>query len=135
MAGNVSNLIANWTLLDFDYGSDCTRAAGFWRSYYDNGWNAFVSLENFPYAQFIDFVQHAAPDPFASVSRGAIVDWIDNLNFSIQTPTRSYWQYHGRLVDCVPEVCYQLDWEGNPDLAGIGVSSASPLVRAVEGRC
>jgi hypothetical protein len=63
MAGNASSLIANWTLLDFDYGSDCTRAAGFWRSYYDNGWNAFVSLKNCPYAQFIDFVQHAAPDP------------------------------------------------------------------------
>ncbi|KAK0622469.1 hypothetical protein B0T14DRAFT_563918 [Immersiella caudata] len=121
MAGNISSPIANWTLLDFDYDSDCTRAAGFWTSYYNNGWNAFVSLENFPYAQFIDFVQNAAPDPFANVSRGVIVDWIDNLNFTIKNGTNWPWQYHGGLVNCEPEVCYQLNWEGNPDLAGIGV--------------
>jgi hypothetical protein len=123
MAGNLSSPIANWTLLDFDYGADCNRSALFWTSTYNNVWSPWESLENFPYAQFIDFVRHAAPDPFLNVSRGVVVDWIDNLNFKIKDESGKLWTWARGLDTCDPEVCYTLDWEGNPDLAGIGVSA------------
>jgi hypothetical protein len=127
MAGNGSSILEKWTLLDFDFTSDCNRTARF---YYANRLeNHYVwfsnTLEFFPYAEFIDFVRHAAPDPFANVSRGVIVDWIDGLDFYIQDANEQLWSK--KLPLCDPEFCQSLDWQGNPDLAGIGVSDTDML--------
>jgi len=123
MAGNGSSILGNWTLLDFDFTSDCNRTARFYyANRLDKDYSFSTDIEFFPYAEFIDFVRHAAPDPFANLSRGVIVDWIDGLNFYIQDSRNQPWMFSKNLSDCTPEFCESLQWEGNPDLAGIGVS-------------
>ena len=123
MSGTGYGSLANWTLFDFNFTSDCYRTAKFYVS--RSGLRHLSSKSSpFPYAEFIDFVRYAAPDPFANVSRGAIVDWIDGLDFGAKSGRQEhFWNYDLTTGFCDPVFCQSMEWQGNPDLAGIGVGA------------
>jgi hypothetical protein len=71
----------------------------------------------FPYDEFITVLRSVKPDPFFQASSGAIVDWLDNLNTSTSDFSTAVSQINST---CFIEYCRDLEWQGNPDLAGVG---------------
>jgi len=70
----------------------------------------------FPYAELITLLRSISPVPFSNMSSGAIVDWANqDLRYF----------FHGASLaatdQCHDELCKEVPWEGNPDVAGIGV--------------
>ena len=80
----------------------------------------YIVPDMFPYSELIQAVRSVEPDPFLKVSSGAIVEWADSLNIS------DWYQDGGALGwikwSCPRELCLNIPWQGNSDLAGIGMS-------------
>jgi len=128
MAGHISPSLANLTLGHLDLAQDCDKAVRFYipietasTAVYVHLGGSYVTPDPFPYGELIGVLRFVAPDPFLNLSRGAIVDWIDTVDF---TSTDSVDAINRIRTTCNLELCWSLEWEGNPDLAGIGVSSS-----------
>jgi hypothetical protein len=101
--------LANLTLADLDLARDC-RATGV----------ALVAWpeeaqENVPYDALVDMVE-ASFEGGLDARHGDIINWYLDTNGSLNS-------MRGDLTAaCFHEYCQALGWEGNSDLAGIGVS-------------
>jgi len=103
----VARILSNWTVALIPFQDDCERSAEFANAY-------FAGIKR-PYGEIIQLVRSVAPVPFRNVSTGQIVDWADNWNESFRSVARQ------ARDECLEEFCFQMPWEGNTDLAGIGV--------------
>ncbi|KAK3988196.1 hypothetical protein QBC44DRAFT_398658 [Cladorrhinum sp. PSN332] len=132
MAGSAltpSNNLNLTTLGEISFWADCQRTANFAIRIIDDHSptetaNRLQDPASFPYAELIELVRSVAPDPFASASRGEIVDWADGSNITeiaIKAFDDIRWIDYKRWGVCTVEFCRSLTWEGNADLAGIGV--------------
>jgi len=52
------------------------------------------------------------------------VDWVDSLEYNLPQ-AEAILQLLPNEEKCKPELCAKLEWEGNADLAGIGVGPVS----------
>ena len=107
MATSGSSLLANWTLDGVNWLAHCAESSKV---------GIFWGEKKIPYEEFVDVLRFIAPNPFNNVSRGTIVDWIDsyprdNITFVLRDIR----------FECERDYCRSLMWEGNEDLAGIGV--------------
>jgi len=75
----------------------------------------------YPYMELIDLLQAAMPDPFLTLSRGFIVDWVDGITDGAPSS-----MVDSIVKGCQLDVCNGLQWEGNPDVAGVGVRNRPP---------
>lgn len=133
------NLLSYWTLSNItDYlGLNCDTGSNYLARFleipgltvavWDGHLDGIDLSSSYPYTEAINLVRSTFPEAFENVSRAAIVDWIDGLDESLPIPWLrkflginfdGYWSE----IECHTEVCQRLQWEGNPDLVGIGVS-------------
>jgi len=127
----------NGTLSDINFTQDCRAASKFvakvagQSNWGDEGYDSI--LEDypemyFPYAELVAVLRSVAPDLFGNMSSGAVVDWIDHKgHLAIYRYARNS-LLRDRDGECEEELCQQLQWAGNPDVAGIGVSANYPTV-------
>ncbi len=127
-AGNLTlhNLLQSDQL---DFAADCGKAAAFVarllpeQLQLENAFESARLIRNmtvmpFPYAEFIAFIRSASPQCFLDAPSGSIVDWVDGVKVGdVMFLTDS-----DVLAPCIRQICQRLSWEGNPDLAGVGVS-------------
>jgi len=119
MSSNGSDILTNWTFSDVDFTKDCERSANFLAKLYQQGWleDGVIGMSSYPFAELMSVLRSISPDPFRNVSRGAIVDWVIALDDNLPLPVVIF-----RTSEiCRVELCPKLQWEGNADLAGIGV--------------
>ena len=118
---NASSTLANWTLASFDFAKDCERSVKFFNPLNEASLSIpdhYLALDPFPYGELIDLARAVAPTPFRNISGGAIVDWVDGLNFTAENTTTALdWIF----FNCTVTFCRSQGWQGNPDLVGIGV--------------
>lgn len=111
---------SDWTVKRIQWKDDCEKTAKFANALY-------ISLfENDeptppPYAEVILLMRSVAPETFANLSSAAIVSWVDAWNETAEVVFR-----RSRRA-CLFEFCREAPWEGNPDLAGIGVRRLFPI--------
>lgn len=119
--------ICNLTLYDIDFTRDCAKASHFLVEVVRQPSFEWGSLNGslYPYAALIEVLRAVRPDPFANVTKGKIIDWLDYL----QTPNVPVSIFNSIVDKCGTEICYGLAWKGNADLAGIGVSSLSSTLQ------
>ncbi len=143
----MSNLF-NFTPSDINFSLDCEKTAKFAVLVKNDSAPAIDAIQDwasFPYAQLIDLLTTVHPDPFAGASRGAIVEWADSGNISeiaargmasVRTPATQpknltqTWNITVTELDCKFRFCQELTFEGNPDIAGIGIF-ASYIVEVI----
>lgn len=117
MATSGSSILANWTLGDVNWLGHCQESAKV---------GIFWGQKKVPYEEFVDVLRFIAPNPFNYASRGTIVDWVDSFpreNISLVLREIRF--------ECERDYCRSLIWEGNEDLAGIGVSYVAGWTRTV----
>ncbi|KAH6661532.1 hypothetical protein F5X68DRAFT_252896 [Plectosphaerella plurivora] len=108
MSGGASPL-ANLTLADLDLTRDC-RATGAALVAWPE-----VAQVNVPYDSLVDMVE-ASFEGGLDVPHGDIINWYLDTNGSLNSMRETLTE------GCLVEYCQALGWEGNSDLAGIGVS-------------
>jgi hypothetical protein len=114
MASNNSDVLANWTLSDVHFTKNCDMAAEFLGVIARNADTPDQAW--YPYSELINVVRAVDPIPFRNVTRGEIVDWVYGLDENLPSTV-----FHSIRESCHTELCQHLDWQGNADLAGIGV--------------
>ncbi|KAM7215152.1 hypothetical protein V8F06_009470 [Rhypophila decipiens] len=109
-------LLRNLTWKDFDPSINCTWAGRllgqWWR------WDLDDEYEGTSSYLISSFAWACSPVPLINVTRGQIVDWdiYQDITLSVLM---------NRTEEaCFRDFCQHLEWEGNSDLAGIGVFAA-----------
>ncbi|KAM7214411.1 hypothetical protein V8F06_010249 [Rhypophila decipiens] len=91
---------------------------------------------SYPYTELINLARSVYPEVFSNVSRAIIVDWLDGLEKRLPIEWLDkflginfdgYWSD----IECHQEVCEKLHWEGNADLAGVGMVASYIIEMAV----
>ena len=101
--------LANLTLADLDLTRDCSTTG--------SALALWAELDTLPYESLISMIR-GNYDGNLTASDADIVDWYTSTNDNLT-------DIQGRLIaSCLGPFCRDLEWEGNPDLAGIGVLSA-----------
>lgn len=101
--------------------TNCTAAA-YWmatftdQNYYDTQYHDAPMIATYDYVMSVMPLNMTLPD------FGQALSWYDYLDGN-----STVWEnfYYFPILDCPVELCQQLRWDGDPDLAGIGVSQAS----------
>jgi len=112
----------NWIISEINFSKDCQNTAKFVAKVAKEADD--ISESNFAYAELITLLRSVSPVPFQNVSSGAIVDWAnsnDLTNFYRATSQQTV------KDKCKEQFCQEFQWEGNSDVAGIGVSTQCPV--------
>ncbi|KAM7198213.1 hypothetical protein V8F20_006240 [Naviculisporaceae sp. PSN 640] len=113
---NLPPVLRNLTWEDFDPSKNCTLAGkllGQWAGSPDS-----TDARTNPYIM-AEFVKASSPIPINNTTHGQIIDW-DMYNTVIRNVTLDALMEPTKKL-CFREFCQNLDWEGDQDLAGIGV--------------
>lgn len=111
-----SNPLANLILSTFDVEKNCT-AAGAFAAHILQFWD---DEDSFPLLSLRELVTFCSNTTIANITDGNLVDW---YGFTDATAADSLKDFVAGMSNaCQPDFCRNLEWEGNPDLAGIGVS-------------
>jgi len=75
-------------------------------------------------SSLVSFFRFALPSPLNDASYGNITDW---WAASVAREPQNITAFLNRTADqCRLDICSQVGWTGNPDIAGAGVSTISP---------
>jgi len=112
----MSNPLANLTWLDFNPAVNCqlaTQVIG--KAILEDEAGSSISMSE----SLLDFVRISGPTPLDNVTYDQVFAWnsadISNYNMSILNLTDRADQH------CHLDLCLNLDYQGNPDISGIGV--------------
>lgn len=120
-------ILSNFTANDIQFSNDCDLTAKFAVGTTNYDAPLFDKVQDpatFPYAELITLLITIHPVPFASVTRGAILDWVDAANITLLASlafNTTRWETGDRWGNCTIAYCRNLKFEGNADIAGIGV--------------
>ena len=127
MATDILGTLSNFTANDIRFSDACDLTAKFAVLVTNHAAPVLNKVQNpntFPYAELIAVLRAVHPIPFANTSRGAIVDWADTANITsiaVRALNSTRWKTYDDWGDCTIAYCRDLTWEGNADIAGIGV--------------
>ncbi|KAK3316798.1 hypothetical protein B0H66DRAFT_562209 [Apodospora peruviana] len=119
---DVPAVLRNLTWKDFDPSSNCEWTGKVFGQLYRWGNNGVGMLGMSTYLM-AEFARATAPVSLANVTGVQIADW-DAYVYQTTNITLYYLGYAIMPAECKQECCRNLKWEGNPDLAGIGVYAA-----------
>jgi len=113
--------LENVTLLNFVPERNCDAAAKFWAH-----WQTAPSRGQEKQADpmlLYDYIAKCGPEGFDQDNwlPGEMLDWFYINYRNITKPDSYISDFLGNNGECIDEFCSYLGWEGEPDLAGIGV--------------
>ncbi|KAF1829555.1 hypothetical protein BDW02DRAFT_651276 [Decorospora gaudefroyi] len=118
---DLPNVLKNLTWRDFDPGRNCTAAGRLFGQMEAGG------IEEMSIFYLRDFAWGCAP---VSMQGTSALDIVAFAIYNIRQEIYLTDLFKPVLNQCRPELCRSIEWEGNPDLSGIGILSAY-IIQAV----
>lgn len=118
-------VLRNLTLSDLNVENNCQTASQVLAGNQHAISEAHGYLPALPFKDVYSLLQHCAPTTVdvSNVTYGHAIDWFIHQQESNPNGTLSLLEKLRDSEKCHKDFCNNLQWEGNPDLSGIGVGT------------